>query len=202
MIKGCPLAINFPAIFLSSKSRKGNVLRLQMVDWSLLDCDILARAGHSTLRKSSMNSQSRRMMNLVYHFTSIMQELHWQTTMKSVLSIVMSPLATFLWMRGRLTAVLDWERAGWYPEHWDQNSMLSETPGVANYLPYLGYIIPLKYIMRWWHQGTCRGLLMMGILAVLCSSSMEDGRHSFHVQYPSIIFSLRRCRILDHKRKC
>lgn len=42
---------------------------------------------------------------------------------------------------GLLTAVLDWKRAGWYPECWDQNSMLSETPGVANYLPYLGYIV-------------------------------------------------------------
>lgn len=39
------------------------------------------------------------MMSLVYHFTGVMQELHWPTTMKSVLPMVISPLAPFLWMR-------------------------------------------------------------------------------------------------------
>ncbi|KAK2798721.1 hypothetical protein FQN50_008759 [Emmonsiellopsis sp. PD_5] len=46
---------------------------------------------------------------------------------------------------GHVKAVLDWDRAGWYPEYWDHNRMLSENPGVRNYFPYINHILPFKY---------------------------------------------------------
>ncbi|KAK2750248.1 hypothetical protein FQN55_002393 [Onygenales sp. PD_40] len=49
---------------------------------------------------------------------------------------------------GEVKAVLDWERAGWYPEYWDQNRMLSENPGIRDYYPYLEHIVPFKYVQE------------------------------------------------------
>lgn len=49
---------------------------------------------------------------------------------------------------GHVLAVLDWERAGWYPEYWDHNRILSENPGIRDYYPYLQYIVPFKYMQE------------------------------------------------------
>lgn len=46
---------------------------------------------------------------------------------------------------GRVAAVLDWDRAGWYPEYWDTARMLSENPGIRDYWPYLEHILLLQY---------------------------------------------------------
>ncbi|KKZ64097.1 hypothetical protein EMCG_01594 [[Emmonsia] crescens] len=46
---------------------------------------------------------------------------------------------------GEVKAVLDWDRAGWYPEYWDQNRILSENPGLQDYFPYLNHIVPFNY---------------------------------------------------------
>ncbi|KAK2734985.1 hypothetical protein FQN55_002313 [Onygenales sp. PD_40] len=46
---------------------------------------------------------------------------------------------------GEVKAVLDWDRAGWYPEYWDQNRILSENPGLHDYFPYLKHIVPFNY---------------------------------------------------------
>ncbi|KLJ13144.1 hypothetical protein EMPG_11900 [Blastomyces silverae] len=46
---------------------------------------------------------------------------------------------------GEVKAVLDGDRAGWYPENWNQNRILSENPGIRYNYPYLKHIIPFKY---------------------------------------------------------
>lgn len=46
---------------------------------------------------------------------------------------------------GRVTAVLDWDRSGWYPEYWDTNRMLIENPGIRGYFNYFNYILPTRY---------------------------------------------------------
>ena len=47
---------------------------------------------------------------------------------------------------GRVNAVLDWDRAGWYPEYWDQTRILSENPGVQGYWDYIEHIISFQYV--------------------------------------------------------
>ena len=49
---------------------------------------------------------------------------------------------------GRVTAVFDWERAGWYPEYWDQARVLTENPGVRDYWRYIEHIIPFQYVQE------------------------------------------------------
>jgi aminoglycoside phosphotransferase (APT) family kinase protein len=49
---------------------------------------------------------------------------------------------------GRVKAVLDWDRSGFYPEYWDQNRMLSENTGLLGWSRYLEYIFPFKYIQE------------------------------------------------------
>lgn len=47
---------------------------------------------------------------------------------------------------GCVTAVLDWDRSGWYPEYWDVVRMLTENPGIHDYFPYINHIIPVSYV--------------------------------------------------------
>ena len=46
---------------------------------------------------------------------------------------------------GHVVSVLDWDRAGWYPEYWDHNRIFSENPGIRDYFPYIHYILPFNY---------------------------------------------------------
>lgn len=46
----------------------------------------------------------------------------------------------------QITAILDWDRAGWYPEYWDQNRIVAENPGIRDYGQYLVDIVnPPQY---------------------------------------------------------
>lgn len=49
---------------------------------------------------------------------------------------------------GRVTAVLDWDRAGWYPECWDQARILTENPGSRDYWRYIEHLIPFQYVQE------------------------------------------------------
>lgn len=49
---------------------------------------------------------------------------------------------------GSVTAVLDWELAGWFPAYWDIGKILTDIPEnfiVPDYRFYLQHIVPFKY---------------------------------------------------------
>ncbi|KKZ60188.1 hypothetical protein EMCG_05110 [[Emmonsia] crescens] len=50
---------------------------------------------------------------------------------------------------GEITAIVDWERAGWYPEYWDVVRMITDCPGRGE-LP--GYAIHLRAALRDLHK--------------------------------------------------
>ncbi|EDN04790.1 phosphotransferase enzyme family protein [Histoplasma capsulatum] len=50
--------------------------------------------------------------------------------------------------RGRITAILDWEWAGWFPQYWDVVRMLLDIPGkrqMPNYAEHLQVTLPYLY---------------------------------------------------------
>lgn len=46
---------------------------------------------------------------------------------------------------GQVTAILDWEYAGWYPEHWEYIKALRELRPVPGWWDYLSRILPPRY---------------------------------------------------------
>jgi aminoglycoside phosphotransferase (APT) family kinase protein len=47
---------------------------------------------------------------------------------------------------GHVTAVLDWEMAGWFPAYWDIGKVLVDLPeSMPDYRFYLHHIVPLKH---------------------------------------------------------
>ncbi|KAL4790580.1 kinase-like protein [Aspergillus venezuelensis] len=46
---------------------------------------------------------------------------------------------------GNVTAVLDWEYAGWYPEHWEYIKALVHLRPMPDWPEYLSMILPPKY---------------------------------------------------------
>lgn len=47
---------------------------------------------------------------------------------------------------GSVTAVLDWEMAGWFPAYWDIGKILVDLPDtIPDYRFYLHQIVPFKY---------------------------------------------------------
>ncbi|KAL6882484.1 kinase-like domain-containing protein [Trichoderma longibrachiatum] len=45
----------------------------------------------------------------------------------------------------KVTAVLDWEEAGWYPEHWEYIKAYQHLQPMADWPDYLAHVLPLKY---------------------------------------------------------
>lgn len=46
---------------------------------------------------------------------------------------------------GHVTAVLDWENAGWYPEYWEYVRAYSEWNALPGWSRYFSIILPLQY---------------------------------------------------------
>lgn len=46
---------------------------------------------------------------------------------------------------GRVTAILDWEYAGWYPEHWEYIQALRQLKPMPDWPQYLSCILPPRY---------------------------------------------------------
>ncbi|KAJ5290529.1 uncharacterized protein N7443_010782 [Penicillium atrosanguineum] len=46
---------------------------------------------------------------------------------------------------GRVTAILDWEYAGWYPEHWEYIQALRQLKPMPDRPEYLSRILPPRY---------------------------------------------------------
>lgn len=46
---------------------------------------------------------------------------------------------------GRVTAILDWEDAGWYPEYWEYTQALRQLKPVPDWPEYLSRILPPQY---------------------------------------------------------
>lgn len=46
---------------------------------------------------------------------------------------------------GRVTAILDWEYAGWYPEHWEYIKALQHLKPMPDWPEYLARILPPRY---------------------------------------------------------
>lgn len=46
---------------------------------------------------------------------------------------------------GHVTAILDWENAGWYPEYWEHVRAYREHNAVPGWSDYLSIILPPKY---------------------------------------------------------
>jgi aminoglycoside phosphotransferase (APT) family kinase protein len=46
---------------------------------------------------------------------------------------------------GRVTAILDWEYAGWYPEHWEYIQALRHVKPMPDWPEYLSRILPPRY---------------------------------------------------------
>lgn len=47
--------------------------------------------------------------------------------------------------RGRVTAILDWEDAGWYPEYWEYIKVLQQLKPMPDWPEYLSRILPPRY---------------------------------------------------------
>lgn len=59
-------------------------------------------------------------------------------TIKSFLLILISPLRIS-------TAILDWEYAGWYPEHWEYVQALRQLKPMPDWPEYLARILPPRF---------------------------------------------------------
>lgn len=46
---------------------------------------------------------------------------------------------------GKVTAILDWEDAGWYPEYWEYFKALQHPRPMPDWLDYLSHILPPRY---------------------------------------------------------
>lgn len=46
---------------------------------------------------------------------------------------------------GRVTAILDWENAGWYPEYWEYERTYRNWNDVPGWMDYIEIFLPLKY---------------------------------------------------------
>ncbi|KAJ6112704.1 hypothetical protein N7512_008028 [Penicillium capsulatum] len=46
---------------------------------------------------------------------------------------------------GRVTAILDWEYAGWYPEHWEYIQALRQLKPMPDWPDYLSRILPPRF---------------------------------------------------------
>ncbi|CAI7642477.1 unnamed protein product [Penicillium bialowiezense] len=46
---------------------------------------------------------------------------------------------------GRVTAILDWEYAGWYPEYWEYNQALRQLKPMPDWPEYLSLILPPRF---------------------------------------------------------
>ena len=46
---------------------------------------------------------------------------------------------------GRVTAILDWEYAGWYPEHWEYIQALRQLKPMTDWPEYLSCILPPRF---------------------------------------------------------
>ncbi|CAG7926062.1 unnamed protein product [Penicillium olsonii] len=46
---------------------------------------------------------------------------------------------------GRVTAIIDWEYAGWYPEHWEYMQALQRLKPMPDWPEYLSLILPPRY---------------------------------------------------------
>ncbi|KAJ6048260.1 uncharacterized protein N7446_010943 [Penicillium canescens] len=46
---------------------------------------------------------------------------------------------------GRVTAILDWEYAGWYPEHWEYIQALRQLKPMPDWLDYLSRILQSRF---------------------------------------------------------
>ncbi|KAK2772965.1 hypothetical protein FQN52_004799 [Onygenales sp. PD_12] len=51
---------------------------------------------------------------------------------------------------GKVTAILDWEKAGWFPEYWDISRMVSEPKvlGMLDYQDYFNHIFSRMYVQE------------------------------------------------------
>ncbi|KAK2807524.1 hypothetical protein FQN50_005392 [Emmonsiellopsis sp. PD_5] len=51
---------------------------------------------------------------------------------------------------GKVTAILDWEKAGWFPAYWDVNRIMSEpsAPGMRDYDEYFDHISSRMYVQE------------------------------------------------------
>lgn len=51
-------------------------------------------------------------------------------------------------MAGKVAAVLDWDRCGWYPEYWETARMLTENAGISDYYKHIHHLLPGKYVQE------------------------------------------------------
>lgn len=75
---------------------------------------------------------------------------HATSTFKSDHEIVfthgdLAPRNILVDERGRVTAILDWENAGWYPEYWEHVRAFRDMTAVPGWPTYLSQILPPRY---------------------------------------------------------
>ncbi|OJD17454.1 hypothetical protein ACJ73_08798 [Blastomyces percursus] len=109
--------------------------------------DIPVEVDRSLLRKHSMTSSLGYMIPNTHLLSNSMQDLECEITMRFTLPMAISHRAIIMVDvdSGEGKAVLDWDRAGWYPGYWDHRRILSENPGLPDYFPYLKHIAPFNY---------------------------------------------------------